>query len=261
MRETEVKRPKEPPKTFDVYPGFCSESPSAETAVGIFDNWVCKIPGVAIKTGEFSVFSADDDPRPSYAQEVFGNLAGFDVLELGPLEGGHTYQLEKMGADVTAIEGFNQSFLKLLIIKEILELRARVLYGDFVKYLEATNHRYDMIFACGVLYHMVDPLRLLHLISERTDRVFLWTHYVPPPGNQGSHNYVDVSSVTRFDFETEYYRNSYDADHPYRLFAGTAEYSNHMTRDAILAALEHFGYRNVRVMADHSFTISLTAHR
>lgn len=245
----------------DIYPGFCSQLPSAETAVSIFNNWVSKVPGVAIKTGECSVFSASDDPRPLYAQEAFGSLAGLDVLELGALEGAHTYQLENLGAKVTAIEAFNQSYLKLLVIKEILGLRARVLYGDFAKYLEATDYRYDMIFACGVLYHMVDPLHLLHLISEHTDRVFVWTHYVPPPGEQGTHIYAGDIAVTRYGFNAQYYRNNYGTDHPSRLYGGVAPYSNHMTRDAILGALQHFGYREVRVMAEHNFTISLTAHR
>jgi hypothetical protein len=251
-------RPEEPAT---VYPGFCFELPSPKTAAAIFDNWVSTVPGLEAETGKSAVFSSRDDPRPAYAREVFGSLSGFDVLELGALEGGHTYQLENLGANVTAIEAFNQSYLKLLIVKEVFGLRARALYGNFVKYLEAEPRRYHMIFACGVLYHMTDPLHVLHLIAQHTDRVFLWTHYVPPGGKQATHVYTEQIAVNRYGFEAVYHRNIYGTDHPSRLYSGLAPYSHHMTRDTILAALRHFGYGDVRVMAEHDFTFSVTAAR
>lgn len=47
--------------------------------------------------------------------------------------------------------------------------------------------RYDLIFACGVLYHMIDPLLLLERMAARTDNLYLWTHYFNaqemPPGD------------------------------------------------------------------------------
>ena len=65
-------------------------------------------------------------------------MDGFRILELGPLEGAHTYQLEKLGAaEIVAIEANKEAFLKCLIIKELAQLeRARFLLGDFVTYLE-----------------------------------------------------------------------------------------------------------------------------
>ena len=60
------------------------------------------------------------------AAQVFGTrgrLAGFGILELGPLEGAHTYRLEQLGAErILAIEANVEAYLKCLIVKEILGL-------------------------------------------------------------------------------------------------------------------------------------------
>ena len=56
-----------------------------------------------------------------------------------------------------------------------------------MKWLETTDKRYDLIVASGVLYHSHDPVRLLELICERANAVFVWTHYFDevamPPGD------------------------------------------------------------------------------
>ena len=53
------------------------------------------------------------------------------MLELGPLEGAHTYMLDRAGAsEVVAIEGNTRAFLKCLITKELLSMpSARFLVG------------------------------------------------------------------------------------------------------------------------------------
>lgn len=88
--------------------------------------------------------------------------------------------LHNAGANVTAIEANKRGYLKCLIVKELLRLdRARFLFGNFVPWLVAGGHRFDLVWATGVLYHMSDPLELLRLIAACADRVHIWTHYVP----------------------------------------------------------------------------------
>ena len=56
-----------------------------------------------------------------------------------------------------------------------------------MKWLEATPKRYDLIVASGVLYHSHDPVRLIELMCEHGDAVYVWTHYFDevamPPGD------------------------------------------------------------------------------
>jgi hypothetical protein len=119
-----------------------------------------------------------EDPRIHWAVSQFGSLEGKRVLELGPLEGSHTSILERHGARrIDAIEANKLAYLRCLVAKEVFGLRrARFHLGDFVRGLQQPT-RYDLIVACGVLYHMTDPLLLLERMASRTDAIYLWTHY------------------------------------------------------------------------------------
>ena len=128
------------------------------------------------KPGHANLF---EDHRITWGLEVLGGVQDQSVLELGPLEGGHTFMLQKAGArDIVAVEGNGRAYLKCLCSKEMLGIdRASFLLGDFEKYLEGCDRRFDMVVASGVLYHMRHPLKLLELISGVTDRVMIWTHF------------------------------------------------------------------------------------
>lgn len=111
--------------------------------------------------------------------DVIGGFSGLNILELGPLEGGHSTMLEQAGANsVVAVEANTRAFLKCLCVKELFQLkRTRFLLGDFVEYLEGNTAHYDLVLASGVFYHMMNPVRLLELIGKATDRIMIWTHY------------------------------------------------------------------------------------
>lgn len=157
--------------------GYTSEAPSPQLALDIFaGEWSSILPaGHGDSGGHAALF---DDARITWAIERIGGVEGRSVLELGPLEGGHTTMLERAGATVTAIEANSRSYLKCLITKELLGLRrSTFLRGDFVAYLERDRPTYDVVLASGVLYHMLDPLRLLDLMAAASDTLVLWTHY------------------------------------------------------------------------------------
>jgi hypothetical protein len=147
--------------------------------VNIFNGeWASRFPGdlATLPAGQSPLF---EDSRITWAIEQFGGITGHHMLELGPLEAGHTFMLEQLGAaSITAIEANTRAFLKCLIVKEMLQLkRSQFLCGDFVEYLRATQQKFDSCLACGVLYHMANPAELLRLIAQSADRVFIWTHY------------------------------------------------------------------------------------
>ena len=79
---------------------------------------------------------------------------------------------------MTAVEANAKAFLKCLVVKELLGLdRCSFLCGDAVEYLSASDQHFDLCIACGILYHMVEPVRLIDLISRRARRVVMWTHF------------------------------------------------------------------------------------
>ena len=241
--------------------GFSGNLPTIENSIAIFDDWVSALPIPGASSGNFPAFT--EDPRPSFVREVFGSLEQFAILELGSLEGGHSYQLERLGAkSITAIEANAESFIKSLIVKEALGLKTKFLHGDFLQYLQTVETRYDLIFACGVLYHMRDPLHLLELIAQRTDRVFVWTHYVSAEGDGQNYDHLDVEYA---GLKCRYYKHPYEADHHQRHYSGLGTYGCYLTKNDILTALKHFGLGNIQIIRDDpqeiGSSISIVAYR
>jgi hypothetical protein len=163
-----------PTLPFDKYE---SRTPSAQNCIDALPGWNTQFPDeYGVVAGKIIHFA---DNRILWAIERYGSVADANVLEIGPMEGAHTFLLQQHGAHVTAVEANKRAFLKCLITKELVGMpRARFLLGDCVQYLEQNDTRYDLIVACGVLYHMADPLRFLEAVASRTDSLYLWTHYI-----------------------------------------------------------------------------------
>jgi SAM-dependent methyltransferase len=181
--------------------GCETRCPSHQNAVDMIPGWSSRFPShFGIEAGNIPLFH---DPRIDWAIESFGDLAGRSVLELGPLEAAHTSMLAKAGAHVDAIESNQLAYFKCLITREILGFpNVRFHLGDFVQALEQSDKTYDLVVACGVLYHMRDPLRLIEAMARRTTAIYLWTVVVDDddgisPTRRQSFNGVDVRLYQR----------------------------------------------------------------
>ena len=150
--------------------GYEASFPSRQTAVDVFrGEWVSQLPG--LEGGEIPLFA---DDRIAWLTDRVA-VTGKTVLELGPLEGGHSYMLHQGGAGrVLAVEANRRAFLKCLIVKETFGLdRVEFLCGDLLEYLRQSTERFDLCLASGVLYHMRDPIEMLRLAARACDQLFL----------------------------------------------------------------------------------------
>lgn len=199
------------------------------------------------------------DPRPHWCAEVFGSLEGRSVVELGPADGYHTAALERLGANVTAIEGNVDAFLRCLILKNALGLKSQFLIGDFTKAFGAKfNHKWDVIYACGVLYHLLDPVQFLFDCAESTDNLFLWTHYfdadLVAQVNYETKGFASRSrtTVNRYGSSYTYFEKSYDLSHVELLgyIGGLNATASWLSRDDLLRAIEHAGFKIQKVVED-----------
>jgi hypothetical protein len=238
---------------------YVTSAPSAQNALDILAGaWVSRLPGplAGLQAGTVELF---EDARISWAAEQLGDFKDRTVLELGSLEGGHTYQIDRCrAAAILAVEANTSAYLRSLIVKELLGIRrARFVCGDFLAYLRDNTKRFDVCFASGVLYHMRNPAELIALIARTTDRLFLWTHY---------YDYVILSQ--RPDFEARFpdippqpaeyqgfqymlHRQQYQTElHWPGFLGGNAPYSHWMSRDDILACLRYFGFDDLRISFD-----------
>lgn len=164
----------------ELRPTFWVDRPSVSSPIKLFAGaWQSLKPEYALRDDGDRLVLVREDARILGAVKVFGGIEGWRVLELGPLEGRQSYSLLRAGAsEVVGIEGNTQAYLRLLAFKEALRLdRLRVQLGNFVPYLAECAQSYDLVVACGVLYHLASPLDTLAHIARVAPRIYLWTHY------------------------------------------------------------------------------------
>lgn len=163
------------------------ERPAAKNAVALFQGkWACDLRELdpALASGSAPLFRVDRRPVELEAElnKLGRSVAGARILEIGPLEAAHSFQLEQLGAaEILSIESNSDAYLKCLIVKEIAGLKAtRFLLGDAQLYVRDTSDRYDLVFCCGVLYHLADPFEFIRHACTLTDYVYVWTHFFDP---------------------------------------------------------------------------------
>lgn len=232
---------------------YSRSTPSAANAVNIYrGEWSSRLPDpLGVITGLAPQF---EDPVISWALGLLGPAADADVLELGPLEAGHTYMLHMAGVrSITAVEGNERAFLKCLIVKELFRLdRARFLHGDFIPYLATTTDRFAFCLASGVLYHQLDPIRLLGLIARVAPRVLVWTVYHDPAALQTRARLRrrmrgERQSISE-GFPHTLHRHVYGYSlRRYGFCGGANRESNWLSRDDLLGALRHVGFADLHI--------------
>ncbi len=110
---------------------YTLKKPEPQTCIDLFaGEWSSALPalgGVTLTGGQAALF---DDQRIKMLQEFYP-LYGKNILELGPLEAGHTYMMHQAGAKhITAVEANSRAFLKCLLVKELYQLnRTSFLHG------------------------------------------------------------------------------------------------------------------------------------
>lgn len=235
---------------------YVREAPSPQLAVDLFTGqWSSSLPPeLGVAAGQVPLF---DDPRIHWVVERLGGVDDLRVLELGPLEAGHTAMLERAGASVVAIEANTRAYLKCLVVKELLGLaRSRFLLGDFGLYLRDTDDTFDLVLASGVLYHASDPLGLLERIARVAPAVAIWTHYFDPevveadPESRRRFT-APAERVTTHGVEVTLHPRDYLESLAWSGFCGGPEhFARWMERDDLLAVLRALGYTDIEVQYD-----------
>jgi len=240
-----------------VLDSYVDRPPSGENAVAIFDGeWSSHLPPPYDRcTGAADLF---EDARITWLSNLIGGFDGLRVLELGPLEAGHSAMMERAGAaSVVAIESNVRAYLKCLIVKELLGLsRCSFQLGDFVAYLRDFSDRFDLCVASGVLYHLDDPIGAIELMGRVSDRLFLWTHYYDAvvldaiPGYAGKFHTGERTDHDGFEY-TRYRQEYGDALNWQGFCGGPGASSCWLGREDILGMLRHLGFERIEVGFDH----------
>jgi len=235
---------------------YVDAPPSAQNAVDAVPGWNHAMPPhLAAAAGDTPLYA---DARIPWCLEQFGTIAGCKILELGPLEGMHTYLLDQQQPEfIHAIEANRLAFLRCLITKELLEIKhAKFMLGNFLPWLEQTETTYDLIIASGVLYHMSNPLHLLELIAKRASAVYLWTHYfsdeaMPKGDLRRKHMSGEVERRTFRGITVPLYRRGYLNSWKDHMFCGGMHDRHYwIEKDDIVRVLGLLGFDDIRTAHD-----------
>jgi len=229
---------------------FFDQAPSNQNAIDLFEGQWFSIMPDELGVDSKGIGKLHDDGRIHWASEILGGFKSKTILELGPLEACHTAMLEKAGAArILGIEANSEAFLRCLVVKELLGLKiSQFKLGNFVPFLGETDETFDVGIACGVLYHMKNPVELIELLSKRVGSLFVWTHYYDS-------NLVEGKEAIRSKFSGSWVANQSGFEHRLHAYGygdaldwkgfcgGGSESCNWMEKSEMLRAFEHFGFK------------------
>lgn len=235
---------------------FVTDKPSRQAPIDIFKgDWASMFPKqLELSAGQHKLF---EDPRiHSFIEWLPNGIKDMEVLELGPLEGAHTAMLEQSGAkSITSIEANSRAYLKCLITKEVLGLKAsRFELGDIYEYMRSTENKFDIGIACGIIYHLKNPHEIFDLLSHCIEgHLYIWTHCWDA-SIQETHpdiwkNFTTIRDV-QLSPETSIrlHKHEYGATFfTSGFWGGNSTYSEWMEKDDLIKAAEHFGFEAKRI--------------
>lgn len=232
-----------------------NEPNKMETLFGfeIYPKWHCSFPVDSLSLEQIRRKFTGVDPRIAQLLERM-DIKGKCILELGALEGMHTFMLESAGADeIIAIEGRKENFLKCLLIKNAYKLhKSTFLHADIEKAVYKIKRRFDLCLALGILYHLENPVRLLKSIGEKADNIFLWSHYAKYDYPEGQ--------VCEIQENGQRFKGKYVKEDTQEYLSGIKIKSLWMLESSLMRALENAGFKNIEIIdrEDHEHGPALT---
>ena len=100
------------------------------------------------------------------------------ILELGSLEGAHSFILAENAERIVALEGREANLRKARFVQQLLEIRNVKFEQANLEEADLTPFgKFDAVFCCGLLYHLPEPWRLLERLPAVAPLLFIWTQY------------------------------------------------------------------------------------
>jgi SAM-dependent methyltransferase len=117
------------------------------------------------------------------------------VVDLGCLEGGYAVEFARAGYEVLGIEVRSDSIARCNYVGREVGLENLTFVQDDVRNVGSYG-RFDIVFCCGLLYHLDYPAAFLVQLSEVTESLLLLhTHYAE---NEPNPNYP-LSALTEHE--------------------------------------------------------------
>jgi SAM-dependent methyltransferase len=124
-------------------------------------------------------YDAAGDQRLGQFEKAFPDRSR--ILEMGSLEGGHTFNLARMSRvnQIVALEGRDYNLRKAEFVRGQLGIHNVEFHLADLEKADLTKYgQFDVCFSVGLLYHLPEPWVHLAQVRKVTKNIFLWTHYV-----------------------------------------------------------------------------------
>ena len=104
---------------------------------------------------------------------------GLRVLDLGARDGAFSFELERRGAAVVAVDYMPKEKTGFLIAAELLQSNVEYRHANIFDLTPEEYGTFDIIFFLGLLYHLPDPMRAIRIVrSLCRGEMFLETHVI-----------------------------------------------------------------------------------
>ncbi len=107
------------------------------------------------------------------ALDLPSDMRGSRVLEIGPADGYFTKQLTLRGADVTAADYTPKDFLGFAIMEALHGAPLKFIQCNVYSIPEQGLEPFDLVICLGVLYHLPDMVRGLHVLRAVCRKQFI----------------------------------------------------------------------------------------
>jgi tRNA (mo5U34)-methyltransferase len=130
------------------------------------------------------------------------DLRGKRVLDIGAWDGFYTFETERRGAHVVALDLFRNE--KFLLARDMVKSKAEYVVGDICRLSAKDLGRFDFVLFFGVLYHVKHPVMALENVCSMTkDTAFVESYVIDDP--------ADLNAIPIMEFyEHTELRGQYD---------------------------------------------------
>jgi SAM-dependent methyltransferase len=183
-------------------------------------------------------YDATGDIRLKQFEKAFPVRAA--ILEMGSLEGGHTFNLARMPGvkKVVALEGRDYNIRKSEFVRGLLKVpNVEFHLADLEKEKLEKYGAFDVCFSLGLLYHLPEPWIHLSEISKVTKNIFLWTHYADPAKINGQRNGYPGWIYQEYGFQDP--------------LSGLSDTSYWPSLDGLKKMLADAGFPNIEIIEDN----------
>ena len=127
-------------------------------------------------------FQSPEHMRMRLAQfPIPANLTGKRVLDIGAWDGWFSFEMEKRGAEVVAVDSAEHT--RFLVARDLLGSRVEYRIGDICRIRPAEFGRFDIVLFFGVLYHVKHPMLALETVCDLSTDVAFVESYVTDDGS------------------------------------------------------------------------------